>query len=226
MTPFKVTFQLATEVVVSPHPVHLDALVAFAAFTEHEVLHGPATDKVANEIHESLPLKKVEYGQKKGGAQWIYAASQLLWGEPGPMWQESQTLFVDPQDYALLRDCVRNPLNYINKGTGQYKSYDLRRELRRYKSAVAYAIGDIGEVQALLEDHLKSVGKLSRLQKGKIIAIKCEEIPEPTCYWQYRNLPSEMKNDIDESRYAPVQATVCPPYWRRENAREALAFLP
>ena len=203
MEALRITFRLATPMVAPTHPIHLDALLAWAA-----------VEKAGGDIaaQEWLPL--AIHGDREGGP-WCWQASQVIPREVVTRDQLPMTRAFDPWTWADDRDKrFQGGPKTLKPGTGPYKAHQLRLPLQQALSAVAWAVGDVHHIRDLL-DRVESLGKLARIGCGEIAAVTVEPDPLARERWRLRTMPTPTDG------YRRTMATVRPPYWRRAGRIEA-----
>ena len=237
MQPLHIEFRLASPIYVeSEHPIHLDALLTYAASQE---LIEQGADNPWEECHEFLN----ETLDKTEGENWVWKASKLL-----------MTPLATPQFTPMIRKCdpdayydemysednpdgiwvsrflkggvmsPANPLKFkINTSSGQRKSYYWLAAHQWVDKVEAYCVGDKEQIEDLLRKHIKFIGKMGRNGFGRIKEITVTP-SENTEAWRMRVLPLE-EDGMDGVEYAEVQECVRPEYWNalaRVRAKEPI----
>jgi len=211
MEPLKIHWQFARPVVVPAHPIHLDALLAWAAVDE-AVSQGQSDPLSAA---DSLPLA---CWTANSGA-WVWQASQLRFrGRHGGFMTQSQRraelyeLAVN-QARGVFRT-RRHPIKRARPGAGPYKGYVLWTSMAWYMEATAYCTGESDRIQELLA-RVRFIGKRRRERNGEVAAMEISHSPDPDA-WRDRRLPIDPS--IDREGYAYSMGPLRPPYWRRCTA--------
>ena len=201
MEALRLTFRLATAMVDPGHPVHLDAVLAFAA------VQAAGGDLAAA---ERLPLERHE----PQAAPWCWKASRIV---PHVVLRDvlPVTRAFEPWAWAEDRDVrYAGGPRVLTGGTGPYKSYQLRFGMIQADVAIAYALGERAGIEALLAG-IHHLGKLARLGCGEIVSVRVEPDEAARECWAYRTLPDQRPG------YRAALATVRPPYWRRGDRTRA-----
>lgn len=201
MKPLKLVFRLATPVVEPEYPIHLDAVLAYAAVT--------AADGDLN-AQESLPLAKETNGQ-----DWVWRASALRF-DNGLTQIRYFTRKTDVEEIAEWQgDMIRNRGDKVSLASGPFKNYFMFFPVRHASQAVAYCMGDKEGIAKLLQK-ITNLGKRTRLGFGKITSIEITEDVAAEQNWQARVIPWEPK---EKSSYTKAICGYKPPYWSIENRK-------
>lgn len=204
MRPLKITWRLATPVIASDDLLHLDGVLAWARAKRATEDGFPI-----EEVIEDLPLER----ETKDG-EWVWKASAIHFEPrcaPLPMIYRRQISF--PKIHAMQQEVGCFELKrrkYENKA--MYKNWQIPAAYMWVNKAEAWCIGDPDKVRELLAD-VPNLGKLARLDFGRVSTFEVEEHNEALEKWKFRNLP------WPEAGYAPIQGCVRSPYWRRDHAR-------
>lgn len=204
MQPLQVTFEIDTPMRAPEEPIHLDALLAWAAVEE-------AGGDIA--AQERLPLER--YEAKDG--QWVWCASRVI---PRVLFRDQMPAIraFRPADWARAKgEVFQGGPNKVSPGTGPYKAYQFSIPTIQVDFARAWCIGDPHRVVDLL-DRVSHLGKLRRLGCGRVRTVRVEKDPLAEERWKLRTMP-----DAQEG-YRQAHMTLRPPYWDR-RAR-ALAWEP
>lgn len=202
MQPIKVTFHLVSPMVAPDRPIHLDALLAWAA------VHRAGGDLSAL---GSLPLD-----WWNGDGEWVWKASVVV---PEVIHRDRMPMArpFDPWTGGADRGEVFHggaDLPAGEKGsTGPYKAYFLSYSLLQAPRAFAWAVGDREAVADLLGE-LDHLGKLGRIGLGEIASVDVVGDPEAEAMWRLRTMASPVDG------YHRSVGTVRPPYWDRSGRRE------
>jgi CRISPR type IV-associated protein Csf3 len=197
------------------HPVHLDALLAYAAVSRAEAEGIAFSEAIA--AQDRLPLQKWKHNGSEG-----YCASCLYLQEPAE--SPFQTSITSRPELDLFAEARRNGhkvgKNTFPVGTGAFKQFQIKIPRRSYKGATAWCIGIPEQITDLLGD-LLAIGKFARNAFGRIHSVAVEPDSEAAQRWMRRNLP-EGANLDPEATYFPAAAATYPPYWKREHFQGAL----
>lgn len=209
MIPLRVAFRLIRPMCVPAHPIHLDALLAWASVQEAERLG--REDAFA--AQDDLPLE--EY---RSNGQKVWCASQLLITPQSPPMQMVMTkrFEIDALARAKGKAFSGGP-NKLAMGTGPYKAFVINQPIQWTDTVVAYAIGERERVIELLA-YIHSIGKQRRNQMGKISTCTVTEDVRANRAWKLRLMPDPMDG------YLPIEATIAPPYW--DKTRRQRAYQP
>lgn len=198
MEPFRVAFHFVTPVRAPDAPIHLDALLAWAA-----------VDAAGGDLsaQEDLPLARHETD-----SGWVWKASRLVFRDihgRGVMpsirafrmgeWADERGRY-----YAGGRE------NKFKSGTGPYKAYMFSHPLLVAGRAEAWGIGDRIEIERLLL-RVSHIGKLRRLDLGRISAFQVGLCEEAERLWRLRVMPEPADG------YRRVVSPLRAPYWDRSK---------
>ncbi len=202
MQPLKITFQLASPVVIPENPIHFDGVLARAA------VERAGFDLTAQ---DHLPLDRYTCGDA-----YVWKASWVEFTGISNRWMVDSIRRFEPWQRA--RDQLHGALRTFKKitpGTGPDKAYQFFTPVMRAAQAYAYCIGDRSEIADLLKN-ITHLGKLKRLGYGLIQDV--EILPDSTAEtaWTRRIMPCK----LDDS-YVPVWACLNPPYWERRRCVRA-----
>lgn len=204
MRPLEIRFRLVTMMRAPELPLHLDALLAWAAVDE-------ANGDI--EAQSSLPLAK--FAPQNDEERWVWRASRII-----PVATNRQTMptirTFDPVQWAIDKDQVYiGGPNKLKPGTGPYKAYQMIAPMLQAPEAVAWCVGDPDRIQALLA-RVPTLGKLGRLDCGRIASVTVLDDPHPSRErWRLRTLPER------RDEYYAAQMVLRPPYWRRSAVEPA-----
>ncbi len=213
MVPFRIRWSFTSPAIVPTIPIHLDGLLSWAR-VQQAIARGVA-DPIA-EQHD-IPLER--FIAKSG---WCFKAS----------WVDFRIDTEAPSTPEILHMVKRSNVTEISAAWesgvigAKYPYYDPLRGLHKagfyihrrqwFGEAVAYGVGDIDQVHALLSE-ITSIGKLRRRANGTVKLIEIIEDAESGRLWARRVLPSGSECVAVEpmaSMLSPLRA----PYWKRENA--------
>ena len=226
MDNLKIIFELSTPMVTTGYPIHLDALLAYAA-TQREL---PYLENHNQEeldlIYSELPIEKYE----KDG-DWVFKASALM--PEGSAYHSSQfyTRRTDEMDlavkaskgiiqvgkmkhgedlkpHAMKLDMVRGSQRNL---LGYYSTTDVDK-------VVAYCVGDKDLIEEILIDYgfISHLGKRRRTGHGNIKSINIEVDESTEKMWMHRMKPWKLlDNDV------AIKAVTKAPYWDKSKTCQA-----
>lgn len=218
MQPLKVTFRLSAPMVLPDRPIHLDSLIAHAAFRLAE--RGGAENPL--EATHDLPLAR-ETGD---GDAWVWQASQVMIRRSGEAFATTHTRRYDLNRWAedKARGYWRGAVDKIPQGSGRAKAFMFTVPMCYVESAEAWCIGDRDMIADLLRGEIHSLGKLGRIGWGRVKEITVAEAPIGEAdWWRRRTLPECMRALCLPEHYAAT-ASVIPPYWDRANWQAAWEY--
>lgn len=208
MKPLRITFTLNRPLRHPEYPIHLDALLAWAAVREAERAGSP--DPLAAQEH--LPL--ASHG---AGADAVWCASQLIFAPIEPPHTHLLVKRFELDALASGRGKVfSSGRNVFTPGSGPFKAFMVMHPMVWTRQVVAYAVGDPERIRELLAA-VQSIGKLRRLKMGNIVSRDMVEDERAHAAWRYRVMPAP------EPGYAALEANTRPPYWDRTARRVAYA---
>ena len=220
MTPLKLTWKLASPIVVSAFPLHLDALVAFAMAEE-----GKQQDLAGWDMNATLELP-IERAVR--GDLGCWKASALLPVEPGEHSMRFWTKKSDPYDYATRLEAgqldvmTKMPLKpygiKFDQVRGQFKQMYKWLPVRSVRQVQAWCVGDedrLNELLAPLAGYITYLGAKTRMGYGRVIDFTMEADETANDCWSKRILPWQDDGCIQ------VEAATQPPYWDINNRRAA-----
>lgn len=208
MTPLRIDFHLETPVKVPEYPIHLDGVLAWAAVQEG-VLQGISME----EAQKHLPLEIARQDEHEvWKASWIDFSHGPRMAYPMSRPFEVQSIILDMgHAYKWKR---RNKWDeYVDSGVN--KAYLFTHPVRLSSMARAWCVGDKDQLNYLLNTWITHLGKLARLDMGRIKDITIMEDKRALDRWSWRTLPWPKEN------YISVYETTSPPYWKRENRQKA-----
>lgn len=211
MKPLKIVWWLARPVVMPAYPLHLDALLAWAAVDE--AIEAGQDNPLA--AQEALPL--ASWTAQSG--DWVWQASQLRFAGPQAAFMsqsqrraEHYALAVN-QDRGLFRT-RRHPIRRARMGNGPYKAYVLWTPMGWCAQAVAYCTGEPRRIEELLA-RVRYLGKRRRERNGEVAGVGIYAASDPHA-WRDRRLPIDPS--VDREAYAYSLGPLRPPYWKRTRA--------
>ena len=219
MEPLKITFRLATPAVLPDSGLHLDGLLALMQM--ESVGDGDVDCAIAD-----LPLEIAD--SPDGGPKWVFKAS-MLWPErPFPVATMPYRRKLDRiEELGYEDDAVRGVIRKLPGGrlqrTAHYKWWSLQAGVRWADSMVAWCIGDKAGVVELVS-RVTHVGKLARLDMGRVVESRVERDEDAHSFWRWRNMPF-VDHPAMTVTHAPTVGCTHPPYWRRDMARTCHAPL-
>jgi len=195
MTPFIVELDIVTPVQIREHMM-LDGLLAYCKRTA-----GSTVEDALN----NLPLEK---RTKDGSDYW--AASRFFYrhipAKPGK--QRKHTPFDELRQHTKRKGCV-------SAAKGVDKSYLNKLHLSHITKAIAFGVGDVDEVDCLLQQ-VSHFGGLGRVGYGKVISAQADDFDydysEAVDGMVVRPLPC-LESDAD------AVAGTHPPYWDKSSWR-------
>ncbi len=194
----KITFHLdGTGLYYDPYePIHLDALMAWALIPFHTQRGEEPPTRNSKPTDVPLPL-----GKWNINGHWGWSASALF-----PDGETAEGL-------QFWRKRFRQGKIELTQGSpnlqmGIYREYNNPLPLLLATKMIAYAVGDRGRVQQVLQKHIRYLGKKAAYGKGKIISIEVEIIDQDY----------SLVKDGRAMRFLPYengvrQVRVRPPYW-------------
>lgn len=205
-SPLKITFRLDRPIRCPEYPIHLDALLAWAAVREAEEAGHPHP----LEAQENLPLA---FEEGEGGTIWC--ASHLMWQPLAPPEQVFLTKRFELENLARRKGKVyEGGPNLMTQGTGPYKSFVLQVPTVWTTHVVAYALGDPDRITSLLSK-VTHLGKMRRIGLGQIATRHVDLDSKAEHFWKLRIMPRAMPG------YEPIFAVTRPPYWGTERRQPA-----
>ncbi|MFE8034031.1 type IV CRISPR-associated protein Csf3 [Thiohalocapsa marina] len=201
MGPYRVTFRLATPMHAPEQPIHLDAILAWAA-----------VDAARGDLNaqDALPLERYVGGD----GRWVWKASRVLLKVEHRTGQMMTRSF-EPWHWGedRCRVYTKGP-RIIKPGTGPLKGYVLSVPTLQVSIAQAWYIGDADAIATLLS-RVTHLGKLRRLDFGRITDIQVTEDREALERWTLRSLPDTRPG------YRRCLQTLRPPYFDRSLRESA-----
>lgn len=189
MTPLRIEITLIGPVERPARPIHLDSLLA-SQVIRRDMPMETDIQKIRTRI-EDLPLEREDIG-----GDWVWKASTLAFEWTSQPMQEFATRAIRPEAIAntLKTGLINNfAINTrIDTAKGSLKSAVYTHETQWARSAVAYCVGDLDEIERLLQG-LDSIGARRRLGNGRIKAVEVHEDMRAHNLWSHRYLPAEAK---------------------------------
>lgn len=224
MQPLRLEWTLASPMVAGAHPLHLDALVAYAV-TQRAMQDGTAAGRSFDELASELPL------QRAGEAdEWCWQASALDIAA-GPYSMRLWTRKTDEMDYARrmerqqidvrLKFPLKRFAGKIDTSRGIFKEHFKFFQVRQVHRVQAWCVGDAEALGELLDPAaglVTALGAKVRMGFGRVLTFEMHEDEEGLVQWRRRVLP------WPEAGSVPVRMAVRPPYWHGDNVRDAFAM--
>lgn len=238
--PLRITINLATPIVESDQPRHLDGLVAWAMFQEAQA-DGSFTGY--DELHDSLPFEReerpegwvykasflAEMGRSGLSQRWLsrkfwqegfaaaFAEGNLIVGAGGAVGVPTDPMTAVPRpkqgpiDKQLLQTGVA--AGKIDTARNHQKAAGFLYPVAHVDRLVAFCVGNKEIIERLLVRHVTHVGKRFRLQHGQVRSIQVDDDPTARFLWSQRFLPWQERDDD-----VPTECPMRPPYWKRPLA--------
>lgn len=213
------TWSLATPIVVSSHPLHLDALIAFAVAKEG-AQRNPSWDVNAP---LNLPLQR----EVRGSLQ-CWKASALVPIAPGEhamrFWTRKTNVFdyadrVEGEQIAVKTKFPLKPYGMkVDTVRGMFKQMFKFYPIRQVSQLQAWCVGDIDRIAELLSPEagfINYIGAKGRMGHGRVVDFEIQSDPDAETKWQSRALPWPHKDFLE------VEAATEPPYWEAANRTRA-----
>lgn len=224
MKPFKVTFDFAAPVCrESEYPLHLDALIAYGVMKEHEEMGEENPWEASSDLSGYLA--------KSEGEEWCWKASWVKMEaldnvqfintirkcEPDRIYDGMNEGLWLPKGGKLTEK--RQATFSVNTRSGQLRGYQWLLPVQ-WVRGVAWGVGNIEDVEFLLQSRIHYLGKQTRNGYGRIKSITVTEAPAAEAnHWMYRCMP--VMPEKAPFMYAPVMGTVRPPYWKKTERMPA-----
>ena len=237
MQALKVQWKLASPLFIdSEYPIHLDALLAKACVMEMEAEGVDDAWSKTDSYMEGM-LAKTD------GDAWVWKASKLMIKAASSIQLTNQIRKSDPDMYYADLHSPENPSGVwvtgfmkdgsprkfnsetlmINTASGQQRGYQWLSASQWVAEITAYAVGDIDAVQYYLSKYIKHIGKVSRNGYGRIDSMVVTP-HDSEDDWRMRVLPLGEPGKPG-CTYAPVQACLRDPYWRKTDRVKAMEFV-
>lgn len=229
MTPLRLTWTLQTPMVAGAHPLHLDALIAYAIVEEALRAPGPGA-RVSTTMRElaaaPLPLERAQQGDA-----WCWKASALVpAGNPGGHSMRFWTRKTDAYDMARRIEAGQihgryrfplKPYSYkVDTVRGLFKQSFKFFPIREIFEVQAWCIGEADRLLDLLAPetgYITHLGAKARMGYGRIGSFGIDVDDAAVQMWERRVLP------WPHERAEQVQMAIRPPYWAIEN--QAMAYV-
>ena len=216
--PFRVEFDMQGMMAVPDTPIHLDALLSRAR-VDRDMHEGVEADPPWANQHD-LPLAKCETP-----SGWCFKASHvdITYNSPPIQHHQPRRADVDMWRDAMEAGLFKR-LPAFDPARSFTKAVSNMLPMRHASHAVAYGVGDVQAVEALLK-LIPSLGKLKRRGAGRIIALRVVACAENECHWHLRNLPTTaaLSNFLGEQQYALATGNLIAPYWYRKKTVAVLS---
>ena len=220
MTPLRLTWTLATPIVVGAYPLHLDALIAFAMASEGRQNDFSGWDDNAKLL---LPLE-----QEVQGSLECWKASVLVPTEPGEHSMRFWTRKSDVYDYANRLEAgqldvkTKFPLKpygiKFDTQRGTFKQMFKFFPVRSVKQLQAWCVGDEDRIAELLAPEagfITYLGQKSRMGFGRITDFEIVPDDAAADKWKSRVMPWPEQDCVE------VEAATKMPYWQAANRTRA-----
>lgn len=236
--PLRISWNLATDLVLGGNPIHLDALVAYAKTKMELNLRGLDTNStdttLIRDLANDLPLAK-----ETRGDQWVYQASAIMPAEGAEVIHGMRywTRRTNEIDYAervhsgemesasiiakrLAGKVIPTPKamkpysHVIDTVRGLHKNIYKFYPTKTVQTIHAWCIGDRDQLQELLDPsagYILSIGPRKRNGHGLISSFDIVEDKAALELWDNRVLPW-MHEGAE-----PMELAAHPPYWAPEN---------
>jgi len=201
--PLKINWTFTRPIIKNDHPIHLDALLAWAAVKMAEeqgmIDHFDAQD--------DLPIAKTPDGIWKASMLVkSNSRSSLLFPMTKPF-----NVYLDDADIYYEKKNV-----HFTPGTGRFKAFDLRVQAEWCSEINAWCIGDEKKIKKLLSK-ITNIGKLARNNFGAIKECRITEDPMAEELWQVRTLRLPENAPVRQG-YAKAMRVCTPPYWDKTKS--------
>ena len=205
MEPLRVEIVLSSAMTEPEHPIHLDALVAWAAVDDAREKEFPEPLSAQDE----LPFDQV------GG---VWCASALLMDYASPAFTVALTKRTDLSHIsdALQSGDLKSAPNKLNLNSGPFRQSLYYNQCRHVRKASAWCVADRERLQELL-GRINYLGAKRRNGRGRVSRIEVFADDTATTRWRERILPTA------EEGYLPIRSVVRPPYWDRSQTVNAWA---
>jgi CRISPR type IV-associated protein Csf3 len=227
MEPLRLTWTLAAPLVASPHPLHLDGLLAYAQ-TE-ETLAGLSIDDRDPRALREVATAPLPLGREERDGLWCWQAS-VLRPRDGVLGQSMRywTRKTDSEDFARRVGNGQIDLRVSVPLTPYERVIDVQRDelkqlykffpIRDVPAVEAWCIGDKDRIEELLaveSGYVTHLGGKARMGFGKVRSFAIERDPEASSRWQRRATP------WPQAGAAIAELAVRPPYWAPESRQLA-----
>lgn len=220
MKPLRLTWTLATPIVVGAYPLHLDALVAFAMAAQGKENDLASWDETAA---LSLPL---QLATQDGIDCWM--ASAITPVQPGEHSMRFWTRKTDTYDYATRLEAgqfdvkTKFPLKpysiKVDTQRGTFKQMFKFFPVKSVTQLQAWCIGDEDILTELLSPEsgfITYLGSKTRMGYGRITQFEIVDDETAATNWKDRVMPWA------ETGYVEVEAAAKMPYWEPRNRTTA-----
>ena len=205
--------------VAPDRPLHLDALVASAAYKSAE--RAEAENPLA--AIDELPLGEIH---RSGKARGIWQASQLHLEQVGPIYWNH---YVRRHEISTWADSKqkghwRGNRDEIPMGSGPQKGFSFYQPLINVKRAIAWCVGEEEALRVLLESEIISLGRNGRAGFGRVNKIDITPCSEnENEFWRRRALPLDLQEYKLPGHYKGT-ANCRAPYWDRSTWEQAWEY--
>lgn len=229
--PLRLTWTLG-EMVVQPHPLHLDGLVSYAMLRQAEdigLLETEAANKTIREYTQgfALPFQRVRRDDLQCWAASALLADEVL--ENGMrLWTRKVNIYEIADLVAEGTLClgkraydggVLKPMaGRIDTVRGAYKQWFKYIPTRTVKALHAYCLGDEERLWELLSPeagYITHLGPRTRMGLGQVTGFTITSDEAAGERWQMRVMPWPIEGAVK------AHLAVSPPYWAPENRAPA-----
>lgn len=156
MEPLRIDFYLNGAITRSPHPIHLDSLIAGEI-----IRHLPMTENRDTQIERvlaNLPFAKLHFGE-----EWVWAASTIAFRWTSPALRMAGVKRNSAENIAMNSPVIAGlkPQHKIDMNRGKWKPAQWATNLQESDHAIAFAMGD----KARIEDALAGVTTLGSARR-------------------------------------------------------------
>jgi CRISPR type IV-associated protein Csf3 len=216
LSPLRLTWELATPMVVGAYPLHLDGLIAFAMSQEAKQIDFESWDDQADLI---LPIQREVRANQR-----CWKASALLPTEPGEHSMRFWTRKSDAYDYATrlkaghLNVKTKFPLKpyavKFDTARGTFKQMLKFFPVRQIHQVQAYCVGDMDRLAELLapeSGYITYLGAKARMGYGRIKSFSIDADEQAEMKWKLRVMPWPEEGTVQ------VEAASAMPYHEVSN---------
>lgn len=220
MEPLWVRFRFCSPIVFdSEHPIHLDALLAWA------VVDTPGPQGQLAPWSTGDDLSHIVESHSSPSGEWVWKASALNFTPLSEKFLTNNVRLSDPLIYMKGFDSEviesSRPRKFIDRRSGQERAYNFLMAYQWMEKAEAWCVGDCDRITLLLK-RLTCIGKLTRNGFGLISDVTVAPCRLDECRWRDRVLPSGVEGEKDVD-YVPALRCLRPPYWHKTHRVMAMA---
>lgn len=201
--PLRVEILFDSPITEPTYPIHLDALVAWAAV--EEAYENDAEEPLL--AQEALPFDR---------AQGVWCASALSFDACAPPFTVATTKKTDLSAIAEASNggVLRSAPNKLSINAGPWRQALVYSQCQIVSKAEAWCVGDAQRLRELL-GRVSYVGAKRRNGRGRVFFIDVVKDSSASSRWRERILPEAAEG------YLPIQAVTSPPYWDRARVTDA-----